>query len=499
MTDFFEVPAISTPQNFKVEFPQADLDQFHRKLQDARFPDASLFPGLPPAEAEAMEPKAFPTLRMMREIVEYWKGMDLKAFEGRLNTFPHFTTSVDWCKQLHFLHQPSSRPDAIPLILCHGWPGSFMEFINVLKPLSEPEDPSAQAFHVVVPSLPGYTFSSGPPTKKHEVGDVDGYCRLLDALMRGLGYNKYASQGGDWGSVHARVLASRFARSDGTGCRACHLNFLPVLPGGKYAGGLLMVMPEWVGNKVADYTMSEEERIAIRKSFLYNNHGSTYYKVQRDRPSQIGFGLIDSPVALLGYLANFTKGLSISFENLTKSEGPDTKVRSEDSIPHRGQIEAFFPNDETLDVDWLLHETFLYWVTKSAATSFLPYAVNKMFLMYILEAEYTIRVPLGYSGFPNEIIDCPLVWAKNGRRSNSTKFSWYAKSPTGGHLASTEKPEIFVKHLRSAFAPSGTDASTKNASNYGKTGDKGKLFVEGSVWKSGGLWDEERRKSQSKL
>ncbi|CAO1638233.1 unnamed protein product [Parajaminaea phylloscopi] len=505
-SDFLQVPAITPPTPFEIKFDQAELDQFHRKLDDARLPDGPLFPGAKP-DAE-YDPKAFPTLSLMRATIDYWKRMDLKKFETELNQYPHYTTSVDWCKQLHFLHQPSSRPNAIPLILCHGWPGSFLEFIRVLKPLAEPEDPNAQAFHVVVPSLPGFTFSSGPPVKTHEIGDVDGYCRLLDALMRGLGYDRYASQGGDWGSVHARVLASRFARPDGSGCRACHLNFLPILPGGKVAGGLLMLLPEWVSHKLADYTMSTDEQKAIRKALLYNNHFSTYYKVQRDRPTQIGFGMIDSPVAILGYLAEFTKGLGISVPgDGTHTDQAGTRAQNSDDV-----TATFMPKEPSsahghLDVDWLLQETFLYYLTKSAATSFLPYAVNQPFLVYMLDPTYTIRVPLGYSGFPNEIIDLPLTWARNAAKTNTAKgVTWYALSPTGGHLASTEKPDVFVEHLRTAFAPKGQSSSAGSSggrstdgvdeNSLGDAGQEGKSFVRGSLWKSGGLWDEERAKDQ---
>lgn len=500
--DFLSIPAITPPKPFEIKFDQKELEQFHRKLDDARLPNGPLFPAS--KEGEPHEPKAFPTLKLMKLTIDYWKKMDLHEFQDELNQYPHFTTSVDWCPQLHFLHQPSSRPDAIPLILCHGWPGSFLEFVRVLKPLAEPEDPKQQAFHVVVPSLPGFTFSSGPPVKTHEIGDVDGYCRLLDALMRGLGYDRYATQGGDWGSVHARVLASRFARPDGSGCRACHLNFLPILPGGKYAGGVLMLLPEWVSHKLADYTMGNDEKKAIRKALLYNNHGSTYYKIQRDRPSQIGFGFIDSPVAILGYLAEFTKGLGISVGEEVEQAEPDTLGKEAPPSPGRDIGGGFMPEKlgkkGGLDVDWLLHETFLYYITKSAATSFLPYAINQPFLVYILESKYTIHVPLGYSGFPNEIIDLPLAWARNAAKTNSAKgVTWFARSPTGGHLASTEKPDIFVHHLRAAFAPKGGDEQTTLAEqHFGAENEDGKPFVKGSVWKAGGLWDEERAKDKKK-
>lgn len=498
-SNFSDVPTISPPQPFEIKFEQKELDQFHRKLDDARLPDGPLFPG---ANADEYYSKAFPTLQLIKTAIEYWKKMDLRKFEAELNQYPHYITSIDWCKQLHFLHQPSSRSNAIPLILCHGWPGSFLEFAHILKPLAEPEDPNAQAFHVVIPSLPGFTFSSGPPIKNHEIADADGYCRLLDALMRGLGYDRYAANGGDWGSIHARVLASRFARADGSGCRACHLNFLPVLPGGKIAGGFLMLLPEWVSHKLAEYTMTADEQKSLRKALLYHNHFSTYYKMQRDRPTQIGFGMIDSPVAILGYLADFTKGLGIE----VPGQHPQLSLYETDGSKGRHVTTNFMSKElegshGPLNVDWFLQETFLYYITKSTATSFLPYAMNQPFLFYMLESTYTIRVPLGYSGFPNELIDLPLTWARNAAKTNTSKgVTWYARSPTGGHLASTEKPHIFVEHLRTAFAPMGKYApatGSQAALNlFGAEGEEGKTFVKGSVWQSGGLWDDERAKDE---
>lgn len=195
---------ISPPKPFTIHFPEEDVSQFQRKLKDARLPNGPLYPDNPETTAEdggSFDARTMPSLNMLRQFIDRWTRLDLKALEKRLNQYPHFTTSVSWCKQLHFLHQPSSKANAIPLILIHGWPGSFLEFVHIIHALAEPEDPEAQAFHVVVPSLPGFTFSSGPPTDKHGVGDVDGYCHLFDSLMRGLGYDRYAAQGGECGNA----------------------------------------------------------------------------------------------------------------------------------------------------------------------------------------------------------------------------------------------------------------------------------------------------------
>ncbi|CAO1614765.1 unnamed protein product [Sympodiomycopsis kandeliae] len=486
---------ITAPKPFTIKFGQDDVEQFRRKLQDARLPDGPLWPGnQSEGKSGDVDPRVIPSFDALKGFVERWKKLDLEAFERRLNEYPHFTTSISWCKQLHFLHQPSSRPDAIPLILIHGWPGSFMEFVHIIQALTEPEDPELPAFHVVVPSLPGFTFSSGPPTPSNGTGDVNGYCHLFDSLMRGLGYERYAAQGGDWGSMHARTLASRFSHPDGTGCRACHLNFLPVLPNGKYIGGSMMSFcSESVILKLAYYTMSAKEYKALKKSLRYQYHGSTYYDVQRNRTSQLGYGLIDSPIALLGWLGYFTSELDPSTIN---------EVLNNASAEDGTKIEQYTPRNyqqSALTADWLLEETFLYWITKSAATSFLPYAANRQFLEYILDPAYRINVPFGYSGFPREIIDCPYTWAnKYGNVSNVT---FYANSPIGGHLASSEVPFQFVSHLQSAFAPKGQGKFSNQeyiADKKGASTDelKNKVFLKEDLNIKGGLWDLERARDQ---
>lgn len=202
---------------FKVEFDSKDLDELRQKLDWTRWgPESLLY------EEEAKKnPGLLPTQDLLKGLVDKWKSSDFKKMQERLNSQPNFLVEIDWCKPLHFIHKKSSRKDAIPLLLIHGWPGSFYEFYFTIDKLCEPENEHDQAFHVVIPSLPGYAWSKGPPTKAQGVGDVDGYSRILDTLMMDiLGYEAYASQGGDWGSVHARCLGAKFARPDGkTGCR----------------------------------------------------------------------------------------------------------------------------------------------------------------------------------------------------------------------------------------------------------------------------------------
>ena len=243
--------------------------------------------------------------------------------------------------------------------------------------------------------------------------------------------------------------------------------------------------------------MSAEEQKALKKTLLYVHHGSTYYKVQQSRPSQLGFGCIDSPVALLGWLAYFTSALDVNFESSAKSDAKSKREGDHAAVEvfvaardgSKGGAAKGQPwRDQSLDVDWLLSETFLYWLTRSAATSFLPYSTNRFLLEYIVDSAYRVDVPMGYSGFPREIIDCPLSWA---RKYGNVNLTWYNQSPVGGHLASTEQPEIFAQHLRAAFARGGQDEFSRDSSNWGEEGEKDKTFVEGKDWKQGGLWDQQ--------
>lgn len=265
--------------------------------------------------------------------------------------------------------------------------------------------------------MPGYTFSSPAPTP--ELGTFTAIARLYDGLMTGLGYTRYGVQGGDWGSIVSREVARR-SRADGTGCRACHLNFLPMLPTplGKTVSGALLVMPEWATLFAGKYMFDAECYRALEKSLLYVHHGSVYYAVQANRPSQLGFGCIDSPVALLGWMSYFTMGLNVKEDS--EERGPDRRKGE------KGAIETFFPNYETLNIDWLLDEAWLYWVTSSIATSFRSYSDNEHLLEFITNSKYKIHVPFGYSGFPDEIIDAPLRWV--GKYGNVSDFRWYAKA-----------------------------------------------------------------------
>ncbi|KAL8280072.1 hypothetical protein RQP46_007653 [Phenoliferia psychrophenolica] len=212
----------SAPSTFTVAFPAADVADLWRRLETARWPAVDSVPG--PEQGEDGGPPKFglgwgPTLPLMKELCKEWKDdYSLDVELKRINSFPNYKVTIEDLS-IHFIHQRSSHPNAIPIILCHGWPGFFVEFLDVIELLVNPPE-GQQAFHVVVPSMPGFTFSDPPRTSKWRMDDT---ARVFDKLMTGLGYSSYAAQGGDWGSITARCLGALHP----THCLAVHLNFCP--------------------------------------------------------------------------------------------------------------------------------------------------------------------------------------------------------------------------------------------------------------------------------
>ncbi|GAK63711.1 epocide hydrolase domain-containing protein [Moesziomyces antarcticus] len=435
------IPPITTPKPFEIVYTDDEVADLRSRLRNTRLPTA---PYLPEDDRQPMKLTYKPDLPLVKQLVDKWAKFDFVKFQKHLNSFPHFTTSVDWCTQLHFVHKRSSRPDAIPIMLIHGWPGSWFEFAHVIDELVNPADKDAPAFHVVVPSLPGFMYSTAPPNKK--LGEVRSYTRILDALMRGLGYDKYASQGGDWGSPHARALGVFHSHKDGTGCRAVHLNFCPVAAKG-LSKFMLNSLPAKVTLGVAKLIYGQEYLVMAAKG-MYFEQNRAYYDVQRTRPAQLLYGLVDSPVGLLGWLGNIY-----------------------DTLSERA------PDHPRLNMDACLEIATLFWFTSSIGTSFIPYTVN-LFLPEIHgSAEYKLPVPLAYSDFPQELVNTPKFVVDATTTSGKTR--WIAKSPIGGHFAAHEEPTIFVSHLRNAFS----------------RGGKWKGHEEDGIQSAqiaGGLWDEVR-------
>ncbi|PWN39424.1 alpha/beta-hydrolase [Ceraceosorus guamensis] len=444
---------ISPPKAFQPTFTSEAIEGLHSRIASARLPEQDFFW----KDEDRRSWRLKPSLERVKEILKGWKQFDVKQFESEINKYPHFTTSIGWCERMHFIHVRSERKDAIPLMLIHGWPGSFLEFIHLIPSLTFPSSSNDPAFHLIIPSLPGFAYSSAPPSSTSGTGDYLGYSRLLDSLMRGLGYDRYAAQGGDWGSAHVRALGSRFHKQDGTGCRAVHFNFMPVSPSPGIK--LAQQLPDWILTRVVPWLYDQEHCRMIAKA-NYFEANLVYYKVQCERFAQLSYGLLDSPSGLASWIGAFF-GISLleTYPFLSKL-CPPIHPESVESAPSGGKT------DEAL-----LKTLCLYWFTKTSGTAMIPYAANPYLPDIHRDSKNYLEVPTGYSDYPWEIVNTPFVWAKK-----NANIIWHARALKGGHFAAIEEPDIFVQHLKRAFAPGGG----------------GKELPEDTIVK--GLWDEERKK-----
>jgi len=369
---------------FTVAVPEAALTDLRRRLAEARWPSAETVDdwsqGVP--------------IDRLRALCDYWRdGYDWRRCEAALNAFPQFRTAIDGLG-IHFLHVRSPDPDALPLVLTHGWPGSVIEFLKVIGPLTDPAGhgaPGAQAFHVVVPSLPGYGFSDQPATTGW------GAEKIADAwivLMRRLGYTRFVAQGGDWGAAVTTALAMAAPPE----LAGVHLN-------------MPLVFPE--PSDFADLT--EAEQAAVASMQFYQEHDSGYAKLQGTRPQTIGYALADSPVGQAAWIYE-------KFHAWTDNDGAPEDALSRDEI---------------------LDAISLYWLTNSAASSGRLYWESAN----AFKAQ-RLEVPVGVSSFPKEIFRPSRRWAE---RSYPRLIHWNAL-PKGGHFAAFEQPQLFVGEIRACFA-----------------------------------------------
>ncbi|ELP63020.1 epoxide hydrolase family protein [Streptomyces turgidiscabies] len=317
---------------FRIEIPQSQLDDLHARLDLTRWPDE--LPGVGWSYGAS--------LAYVKELVEYWRhSYDWRVHERRLNSFPQYTTEIDG-QNVHFLHVRSTNPDALPLIITHGWPGSVVEFDKLIEPL-------ADHFHLVIPSIPGFGFS-GPTT---DTGwTVERVARAWAELMRRLGYDRYGVQGGDWGSGISLALG-RIAPEHVVGM---HVNMLPTFPSGDPA-------------ELAE--LSDEEKGLLGGYQRFNDELSGYMKVQSTRPQTLAFGLHDSPVGQLAWIVD-------PFRLWTDSE----------NVP-----------EDAVDRDQMLTNIMVYWLTGTAASSARMYYENSRWE----NIQEPLNVPLGVAVFAHEL------------------------------------------------------------------------------------------------
>jgi len=384
--EFVIPPATNDVTPFKVHVPQAALDDLKKRLANARWPDkepvTDWSQGVPLAKSQAL--------------VEYWRSQyDWRRVEKTLNGLPQFRTQIDGLG-IYFIHVRSKHEKALPIILTHGWPGSIIEFIQVVGPLVDPTahgGKADEAFHVVIPSLPGFGFSDKPTEPGWRLPRI---ANAWAALMARLGYNHYVAQGGDWGAG----VTSWMAKQRPAGLAAIHLN-LPILfpPPPPPPGG---------------YTAAEQP--ALAQLGKYASDGSAYGLLQGTRPQTLGYGLADSPDGQAMWIYE-------KFQEWSDHKGDPT---------------------EAISLDHMLDDITLYWVTDTAASSARLYYESwaKDF------SRMPLDLPVAVSIFKGDFFTPPKMW---GDQTYSKLFYWN-EVPKGGHFAALEQPELFVAELRRSFS-----------------------------------------------
>lgn len=373
-------------ERFRIRVDDSTLEDLQLRLSLTRFPDQIEETGW-----EYGTPVGY-----LRELVEYWRDeYDWRAQEARLNEFEHFRTRIDG-QSIHFVHARSAHPDAIPLLLIHGWPGSIVEFLDVIPRLTHPEEHGGRAedaFHVIAPSLPGYGFSEPP---RAPGWDVRRIAQAFIELMDRLGYTRYGAQGGDWGAQ----VATRIAALDPEHCAALHLN-MPI-----------------AGPPADPVPLTEEEQDGLAAMARFQREEAGYAQVQGTKPQTLGMALNDSPAGLLSWIME-------KFRTWSDCDG---------------QPENVFTRDQ------LITNVMLYWVTQTITSSARLYW-ETMHSGVLQEAPEFVSVPTGVARYPKEeILRFPRAWVE--QRYNVTHW---AVMPRGGHFAAMEQPELFVDDLRTFF------------------------------------------------
>lgn len=376
---------------FETHASDADLDDLRARLAAARLPEAETVDHATPGPRRWDQ--GVPLADLI-EVVHYWRtGYDWRSFEARVNRVGQFRTTIDEVG-IHFLHRRSPRPDATPLIVTHGWPGSIAEFLDVVDELAEPEDPAAPAFHVVAPSLPGFGYSGKPATTGWGVGKI---AAAWVELMDRLGYRRFVAHGGDWGGVITTVLGGRFPAH----VLGIH-TLTPQPPPGSTTEGLTVAEREW----------------AAETRDFWDGPRAAFAKQQAYRPQTIGYALVDSPVGLLAWILD-------KFAEWTDTEDSPFEAISMDSI---------------------LDTVTLYWLTATGASAARIYyeshgGVNSF------DPGLTVDVPSALTVYPRDIEKCPLPWAQRRYRQI---VRWHTPE-AGGHFPSLEVPEYFVADVRAGL------------------------------------------------
>jgi pimeloyl-ACP methyl ester carboxylesterase len=385
---------------FHLEIAEEELADLRRRIEATRWPSRELV-------ADRSQGVQMATLQAL---ARYWSTeYDWRKVESRLNALPQFTTEIDGVR-IYFIHVRSRHENALPLIMTHGWPGSVIELLETVGPLTDPTahgGTAADAFHLVIPSLPGYGFSSEPT----ELGwDAGRTARAWAELMHRLGYTRYVAQGGDVGALVTDLMGRQAVK----GLVGYHLNLLTAVLA--------------IGDQLP--RESKQERVAAEALATFKQDGFGYFLEMATRPQTIGYALLDSPVALAGWLLDHDTD---SYYKISRAFVDGEPVGS-------------------LTRDTIVDNITLYWLTGTGASAARSYWEDARALATALasgQAPPAVAVPVGFTTFPGEIWASPRSWVE----AVYPGLSYFNEVDRGGHFAAWEEPALFASELRAAFKP----------------------------------------------
>ena len=389
-------------RSFTANVPQAEIDELRRRIAATRWPERETVGD----QSQGIQ------LEKLKPLVEYWgTSYDWRKAEAKLNSLPQFKTKIDGI-DIHFIQITSKHPDALPLIMTHGWPGSVLELLKAVGPLTDPTvhgGAAEDAFDLVLPSMPGYGFSGKP---KAAGWGVDRIAKTWVELINRLGYSRYVAQGGDWGSP----VSGAMARQAPTGLLGIHINLPAVVPP-EIATVLAAGGPAPTG-------LSDKERAAFDALSSAARKGNRSYAVMMgSRPETIGYSITDSPAGLAAWMLGHPGFSNWTYDSSDPEKSPD----------------------EVLD------DITLYWVTGTATSAARLYWEHAGASPVFAAAQKTseISLPVAITVFPGESYQAPEAWARRAYRN----LSYFHEADRGGHFAAWEEPQIFSAELRSAFRP----------------------------------------------
>src|SRR6516162_2531478 len=390
-------PGAGAIRPFRVAIPEEAITDLRRRLTATRLPSKELVAD----RSQGVQ------LATIRELARYWTSeYDWRACEAKLNALPQFTTEIDGV-DIHFIHVTSRHEGALPLIMTHGWPGSVIELLETVGPLTDPiahGGSAGDAFHLVLPSLPGYGFSAEPT----ELGWFAGrFAEAWGKLMPRLGYTRYVAQGGDVGAA----VTDAMGRHAPEGLIGIHTNlFVPGLAGGDFPKN------------------TDEERAAVDQGATFRATGFGYFLEQATRPQTIGYALLDSPIALAAWMLDHDTDAYYKISSAFVDGKPSGN----------------------LSRDHILDNITLYWLTGTGASAARSYWENTQAAIHAAgQPRPAVKVPAGFTTFPGEIWRTPRSWAEKSYPG----LAYFNEAAKGGHFAAWEEPQLFTEELRAAFRP----------------------------------------------